>query len=80
MEVLDARDPLSCRCKYIERKILLNLKNQEKEFLFKQLSLDLEKVKILVEQFTEGRQLGLFGDPKVNVLSLNIALDNLNGK
>ena len=43
-------------------------------------NLDLEKVKILVEQFTEGRQLGLFGDPKVNVLSLNIALDNLNGK
>ncbi|NUM59352.1 MAG: potassium-transporting ATPase subunit KdpC [Bdellovibrionaceae bacterium] len=43
-------------------------------------NLDLEKVKILIEQFTEGRQLGLFGDPKVNVLSLNIALDNLNGK
>ncbi|MFC7421407.1 potassium-transporting ATPase subunit KdpC [Iodobacter arcticus] len=34
-----------------------------------------DKVGKLVEENTEGRQFGLFGEPRVNVLKLNIALD-----
>ena len=38
-------------------------------------SLDPNQVEILVTQNTDGRFLGIFGEPGVNVLKLNLALD-----
>ena len=35
------------------------------------------EVMFLVEKFTEGPQFGIFGEPRVNVLLLNLALDGL---
>ncbi len=38
-------------------------------------NLDAAKVTALVDRYTEGPQLAIFGQPRVNVLSLNLALD-----
>jgi len=42
--------------------------------------LPLATVQKLIEQSTDGRSWGFFGEPGVNVLELNLALDQLGGK
>ena len=37
--------------------------------------LSTSQVQSLVNEYTSGRQLGVFGEPRVNVLQLNLALD-----
>jgi len=38
-------------------------------------NLSANDVQALVERYTKGRQFGVFGEPRVNVLELNLALD-----
>jgi len=40
-------------------------------------SLSEEAIRSLVSQYTTGRQFGFLGEPRINVLELNLALDNL---
>ena len=40
---------------------------------------DSARIRAIVDAHTEGRQFGFFGDPRVNVLLLNIAIDSALG-
>jgi K+-transporting ATPase ATPase C chain len=39
-----------------------------------------DRVAAVIEQYTEGRTFGIYGEPKVNVLLTNLALDRTFGK
>lgn len=49
------------------------------ERVAKSRNMDIEQVKKLIRENTEGRQLGILGEPTVNVLALNLSLDKVQG-
>ena len=56
----------------------ISMKNAELQAprVAKERGLSLDAVKLEIAKATDGRSLGILGEPGVNVLRLNIALDN----
>ena len=48
---------------------------QQAERVARERKRPLDQIESLIAQHTEGPQLGIFGEPRVNVLALNLALD-----
>ena len=55
----------------------ISLRNAELQTprIAKARGLSEQKVRELIQENTDGRDLGVFGEPGVNVLNLNLALD-----
>ncbi len=45
--------------------------------LARERGLSEDQVRELIRQYTQGRQLGFLGEPRVNVLEVNLALDQM---
>lgn len=51
--------------------------NYQLERIAKERGISTEEVKAIIEKYTDGRFLGIMGEPTVNVLEVNLALDGI---
>jgi potassium-transporting ATPase KdpC subunit len=61
----------------LDPHITLEAAKAQIERVAKARSLSISQIQPAIDRYTEGRFLGIFGEPGVNVLQLNIALDKL---
>ncbi len=64
----------------LDPHISVEAANAQVERMARTRSLPPERVRSLIAENTDGRFLGIFGEPGVNVLKLNLALDRLKPK
>lgn len=74
-----APDALLASASGLDPQISPTFAAQQVARVARERSLTTDRVRALVEKYTDGRTLGFLGEPRVNVLMLNMALDRLSG-
>jgi K+-transporting ATPase ATPase C chain len=70
-------DLVTCSASGLDPDISIAAANYQVPRVARYRGLSEEQVYALVNRFTEGRQFGILGEPRVNVLQLNLALDEM---
>jgi K+-transporting ATPase ATPase C chain len=71
-------DAVTASASGLDPHISLNNAELQVARVAKARSLEPDKIRTLVKQYTDPADLGMLGDPGVNVLELNLALDAVN--
>jgi K+-transporting ATPase ATPase C chain len=70
-------DLVTCSASGLDPDISIAAANYQVPRIARYRGLSEEQVYALVNRFTESRQFGILGEPRVNVLKLNLALDEV---
>lgn len=70
-------DLVTCSGSGLDLHISVAAAQYQVERIAKARNLDTEEVKEIIDKYTKGRMLGIFGEEVVNVLEVNLALDGI---
>ncbi|MDU4938575.1 MAG: potassium-transporting ATPase subunit KdpC [Clostridium sp.] len=70
-------DLVTCSGSGLDPHISVAAAQYQVERIAKARNLDTEEVKEIIDKYTKGRMLGIFGEEVVNVLEVNLALDGI---
>lgn len=70
-------DLVTCSGSGLDPEISPAAAQYQAERIAKERDMSAEDVKAVIEKYTTGRFLGIMGEPRVNVLKVNLALDGL---
>ena len=70
-------DLVTCSGSGLDPHISVAAAQYQVERIAKARNLDTEEVEEIIDKYTKGRMLGIFGEEVVNVLEVNLALDGI---
>ena len=70
-------DLVTCSGSGLDPHISVAAAQYQVERIAKARNLDTQEVKKIIDKYTKGRMLGIFGEEVVNVLEVNLALDGI---
>ena len=70
-------DLVTCSGSGLDPEISPAAASYQAERIARERNMEVEDVEAVISKYTTGRFLGIFGEPRVNVLKVNLALDGL---